>query len=201
MAAAAWAAQVAAASAAWSVESRPLPGLESAAVELPSGESYDLARALGRRFTVLAFVRGAWCPFSVQLLKELRNHEPALLGKGFQIIAITPDRPFRVRQMLDELDLPFVVVADRTNAAARAFGLAPVLSVDQAARYAVAASLPEVLPGDPRPRLPRPSVLVIGEDGRSHAVVAGLVEEVRFTAEDLFRACDEARRRGRGGGG
>jgi len=177
----------------WAVPPQPGPSFPELALENPSGEDYFIGRALQRRLTVLAFYRGSWCPYSVQMLKELRNLEPELSGKGFQILAVTPERPFLIREMLDGLDLPYVVVCDRGNAVAGAFGLAPLLSMEEARRYGQAAQLPAPLPGEPAPRVPRPSLVVLGEDGRLYARIAGLVEEVPFNGAELIRQCDQAR--------
>jgi peroxiredoxin len=178
---------------------KPAPSFSEVRLENPSGEPYDIGRALSRRLTVLVLYRGAWCPYSVQLLKELRNMEPEILSKGFQIIAISPDRPFRVREMLDQMDVPFVVLCDRRNEVARALGLAPVLDGDVARRYAMASALPDPLPGEGEPRLPLPSLVVLGEDGMVYAQVSGMIEHRGFSSFELIQACDEARRRSRVG--
>jgi peroxiredoxin len=188
---------VTAAPAPWTTPAEPVPQLDGVVLENSSGEDYHIARALQRRFTVLLFYRGAWCPYSVQMLKELRNLEPVLTGKGFQILAVTPERPFLVREMLDGLELPYVVACDRSNATALAFGLAPVLGEEEARRFAAVAVLPLPREGEPRPRLPAPSLVVLGEDGNIHAKVAGLVEREVFRPAELLRACDEARARSR----
>jgi peroxiredoxin len=186
-----------AAPASWTMQAEPMPRLDVVVLENSSGEDYHIARALQRRFTVLLFYRGAWCPYSVQLLKELRNLEPILTGKGFQILAVTPERPFLIREMLKGLDLPFVVVCDRSNATALAFGLAPMLAEEEVRRFGAVAVLPLPLEGEPRPRLPMPSLVVLGEDGKIHARVAKLVEREAFRPAELLRACDEARARSR----
>lgn len=178
----------------WSCEPVVAPDWSGVVLENPSGLDYHPAPALRERLTVLVMVRGGWCPYSVQLLKELRELEPVLAGKGFQILAVTAERPLRLRRMLEAVELPFVVVSDRGVKIAESLGMAPLLCEAEWARYREAGvELPEPRAGEPAPRLPRPGLVVLGEDGRIYGRVEGVVAEARFNPAELLRCCDLAR--------
>jgi len=90
----------------------------------PSGERFRLDRAFAGRPGVLLFYPGGWDPNSVKVLKDLRNQEPELTKLRFQIVGVTPDRPKRILETLEEHDLPFVVLSDEGAQTARKFGVA-----------------------------------------------------------------------------
>lgn len=183
---------------AWTVEPRAIPAWDDVVLENSGGLDYQPGPAMRARLTVLALVRGGWCPYSVQLLKELRAVDEAITAKGFQIIVVTPERPARVRRMLEELELPFVVVSDRANELARRLDLAPMLSGEEQKRMVEAGvELPLPLSGESASRLPRVALLVLGEDGRIYAEAVNVVAEVPFRRAELLRCCDVARSRGR----
>lgn len=177
----------------WRSDPRPGPDWEGVVLEDALREPYDFGRATRRRLTLLAILRGHWDPYSIQLLKELRNAEQAILDKGFQIIAVTPESPYRVRGLLDQLDLPFVLCGDPGFKVARSLGLAGPMPEETEKTLAAAGIRFRESPGDAVPQMARQGLVILGEDGRIYIQVEGLVERVPFSREDILRLCTEAR--------
>jgi peroxiredoxin len=57
-------------------------------------------------------------------LVQLREIEPELKGLGVQLLAISPDRPSKVRETLDKHKMGFTLLSDSEMIAARAFRVA-----------------------------------------------------------------------------
>jgi peroxiredoxin len=62
-------------------------------------------------------------------LGQLQEIKPKLNEMGYQIIAISPDRPERLRQNIKKHDFTYLLLSNGTKDAARTFGIA--LRVDE----------------------------------------------------------------------
>ena len=89
----------------------------------PDGQSVDLAAKYALKPTVLIFYRGGWCPYCNTHLGQIATAEPELLRMGYQVLAISPDRPEELAKTLDEQELTYELLSDSDVALARAFGL------------------------------------------------------------------------------
>ena len=70
-------------------------GTDAPDADLPDLEGKDVtlhAIIAGKR-TVLIFYRGSWCPYCNAHLSDLVTVEEELRSLGYQIVAISPDRP------------------------------------------------------------------------------------------------------------
>ncbi len=135
-------------------------------VKTPSDENFRLKRATTGLRSILYFYRGYWCPYGMSQLKELRNSEGALESMGFQIFAMSPDRPARVQETAAELGAGFVLLSDNKMTAARAFGIAHrVTGVEwqQLKRYGIDL---EFISDETHHELPRPAFYFVGRDGK-----------------------------------
>lgn len=84
---------------------------------------------------------------------------------GYQIVAISADRPSKLQESLDKHDLGFQLLSDSTMTAAIQFGLAwqaPESLVKQYLSYDIDL---EAASGQAHHVLPVPAVFVVGTDG------------------------------------
>ncbi|MBX2825216.1 MAG: peroxiredoxin family protein [Gammaproteobacteria bacterium] len=132
--------------------------LETVTLQTSSYQEYKLGRALMRRKATLLIFPGAWDPYSVHALKVLRNVESELAAMDVQIIAVTADSPLKIKELLDEHDIPFVVASDPELQVAQRFGMTE--TVDNARRAQLKpAGVDEVQ------MLPTLNLLFFREDG------------------------------------
>ncbi len=89
-----------------------------------NGGAVDLQWNVARQPTVLIFYRGGWCPFCTRHLAAIGQVQPKLAKMGYQILAISPDRPAELAKSVDKGKLEYMLLSDSNMAAARAFGLA-----------------------------------------------------------------------------
>lgn len=122
------------------------------------GRSYDLAEAISEQPTLLIFYRGGWCPFCNMHLAELQSIQNDLKELGYQILAISMDRPDRLRESLDEHDLAYTLLSDSAAAATKAFGLAYKATRSNTERL-------ESYSGRDHHILPVPAAFIVGTEG------------------------------------
>ena len=67
-----------------------LPNTELTTID---SKPINLLEVTGAQPTVIIFYRGSWCPYCNRQLAALQEKETALKKLGFQIIAISPDKP------------------------------------------------------------------------------------------------------------
>jgi len=97
--------------------------LESIVLKTSSYQDYKIDRALLRRKALLLIIPGAWDPYSIHVLKVLRNVDAELAAMGVQVIAVSADSPVRIKNLQDEHDIPFVVASDPELQVARSFDM------------------------------------------------------------------------------
>ncbi|MBO9592609.1 MAG: AhpC/TSA family protein [Niabella sp.] len=88
------------------------------------GNLLDLNKAIAAKPTVLIFYRGGWCPFCNRQLSDLQAINGTLVKKGFQVIAISTDRPGLLKSTAEEKQLNYTLLSDADVATARKFGIA-----------------------------------------------------------------------------
>ena len=95
----------------------------AAILRRPDGRQVDLAALYARKPTALIFYRGGWCPYCNAHLAQLATAEGELLAMGYQLLAVSPDRPEELAKTADEQHLTYQLLSDSDAALARAFGL------------------------------------------------------------------------------
>jgi peroxiredoxin len=88
------------------------------------GEAFDLSAAVSRKPAVLIFYRGGWCPYCNLHLGQLQEAEADLVKLGYQILAISPDRPAKLAESVEKGKLSYTLLSDAAMDAAKAFGIA-----------------------------------------------------------------------------
>lgn len=124
-----------------------------------------LSHLLKQGPVVIAFYRGAWCPYCNLQLHAYQQALPQIQASGASLIAISPQMPDHSLSLAEKRALTFAVLSDEGNMVARQFGL--VFSIDEAVRATykqVGADL-SAFNGDNSWELPMPGTFVIDQEG------------------------------------
>ncbi len=128
-------------------------------------EPYDLMAAIAKKPTVLIFYRGSWCPYCNLHLNELKDVESELLGLGYQIIAISPDKPENLKKSAEKHEMKYQLLSDSKMEAAKAFGLAFKVDSPTLNKYEKYGIDLEDTSGEKHHLLPVPAVFLVNTDG------------------------------------
>ncbi len=139
--------------------------------EVASGARMQLADFLDHGPTVVAFVRGFWCPYCNATLRALAAERPALAAAGAQLVAITVEPLAHAATGVLNAPLGFPLLHDRDARVSALYGLAYPM-VDRLARLYEAAGVALARVPDGGIMLPVPATYVVRQDGVvSHAFV------------------------------
>jgi peroxiredoxin len=140
---------------------------------MPDGDMLDvygapasLARLRGGRPAVVVFYRGAWCPYcNIALRTYQAELVPALGERGFELIAVSPQKPDGSLTSAQSNELTYSVASDPGNHIATALGILTEPSPDSvAAQVKLGLDLTEVN-ADGGKALPMPTVVVVDAAG------------------------------------
>lgn len=161
-------------------------------VKTSTGESFDLGTAVKGRLTAVIFYRGGWCPYCNRHLAALQEVEEALKTLGYQILAISPDRPEALQPTTDKNDLSYELLSDRGMIAASAYGVAFRMSDKVLARYKEWGFDLAPVPGEPDARwLPVPAVFLIDAEGVVRFVHTNPNYKERIDPTELVKVATE----------
>lgn len=151
------------------------------------GKPQRLKSVLGGKPTVLIFYRGSWCPYCNLHLADLQSVEEQIRKLGFQIVAISPDKPADLSTMMDKHQLTYRLYSDSKAVALKKFGVA--FRVDdqtfEKMRENYKVDL-EKASGETHHILPVPSVFVIDRTGKIVYVHADPDFKVRMKGEEVL---------------
>lgn len=140
----------------------PVP---DAALRDVDGKSVSLHAAIAGKPTLLVFYRGSWCPFCNLQLSNLRKIQKSLKDLGYQMIAISPDRPENLRKMLDKNSLTYTLLSDSNIEALKAFGIAFHVDAKTTEQYQGYGIDLDDASGTKNHVLPVPSVFIVDDKG------------------------------------
>lgn len=129
------------------------------------GNATSLRKVVDGKPSVLVFYRGGWCPFCNLQLSELRQIHPELTQLGYQLVAISPDRPEELQKTLGKDKLDYTLVSDSSTAAMRAFGIGFTVDTPTVLKYRLGGINLEEASGETHHALPAPSVFIVDGDG------------------------------------
>jgi peroxiredoxin len=124
----------------------------------PDGTAVELRAAIRKRPTLLIFYRGGWCQNCTRQLRGIDGVLPELSEAGYQVLAISPDKPERLRGTIEDFRLTYPLLSDVDGNAMKAFGIA----------YAGAAgqfAILEQASGASHHALPVPTIYLLSTDG------------------------------------
>lgn len=145
------------------------PGAPLPAFSLPNqgGEIVRSEALLARGPLVLSYFRGAWCPYCMIELEALAAAAPAFAAEGASLVVVTPQSAGRSREMATAKGFAFDVLTDEGLAYAGQLGLVFELPAPVQAIYkGFGIDLPTHNGPAAGWRLPMPTRLVVGQDGR-----------------------------------
>lgn len=93
-------------------------------VTLITGETKPLRSLTNGSKSVIVFYRGGWCPFCNTHLQEVGQIKDELKDLGYQIIAISPDKPEELKKSMEKNEVDYTLLSDSSAGATKAFGLA-----------------------------------------------------------------------------
>jgi len=115
--------------------------------------------------TMLVFYRGGWCPYCNAHLGELNRVEPMLRDLGINVLAVSPDRPAKLRESREKHELSYELLSDSAMELARAFGLAFTVDEETLAKLRQNDMDIEEASGEDHRMLPVPAVFLIDREG------------------------------------
>ncbi len=178
----------------------PSPGLRAG----ESAPDFTLFNAFGRRVklsdqlkkgpVVLAFYRGAWCPFCNIELNALQRSITHFKKYNASLIAVTPQRPDKSKEQIKKAEYTFEVLSDLDSSVMKSYNL----------YFEVPRELHELYKnrfgfditdynGKDRLGLPVPGTFVIGQDGIILSAYAKTDYKMRMEPEDILEVLKAAR--------
>ena len=128
------------------------------------GKEVHLADLYGKGFTLVYFYPKADTPGCTAQACSLRDDFAVLQARGVRVVGVSADGPEAQRRFAEKYHLPFVLLADRERAVAKAFGVPLMLGMTK-----------------------RQSFLIKG--GR--VVWCDLTASTRAQAQDILKAVEE----------
>jgi len=131
-----------------------------------AGREVSSRELLAKAPLVLSFYRGVWCPYCNIDLQALQEALPAIVKRGAQLVAISPQTQSNSRKSERENKVTFPILSDPGNEVAARFGLRFQLPDYLVTLYrdTFKNDLARVN-GEPSWSLPMPARYVIGTDG------------------------------------
>lgn len=156
------------------------------------GKKVELKTLISQKPSILIFYRGGWCPFCNLQMGQLVKIEPDLMKMGYQLLAITPDKPESLRESLEKHGINYTLLSDRTMELTRQFGLAYRLdpqTLDKMKGFGVDL---EKSTGNSLHELPVPAAFVVDTHGLIHFVYYNPDIKVRVNPDELMKAAKGA---------
>ncbi len=123
------------------------------------GQALDLSAAIAKKPAVLIFYRGGWCPYCMRQLSGMEGVVDDLKDVGYQLIAISPDKPEELAKTVHNESLTYTLLSDSDAAAIKAFGLAFQAAPTQFTTL-------EQYSGQTHHAIPIPAVYIVSADGK-----------------------------------
>jgi peroxiredoxin len=144
------------------------------------------------RPTVVIFYRGGWCPYCNSQMETLMAWEPKLEALGYRILALSPDKPERMRESLEKHKLTYTLLSDSRLDLARAFGLAYRVGAIQSTALWLHGINLEGYSGESHRWLPVPAAYVLDTKGIVRFKYFNPDYTVRVDPNALYQAAVDA---------
>lgn len=152
------------------------------------GKSKGLLKLTNNKPTILVFYRGGWCPYCNEHLSELAKVEEDLLKMGYQVLAISTDRPEELSKTSKKIKMDYTLLSDASADAMKAFGLGFVVDEDIRKKYEEYGIDLAKASGKTHYILPVPAVFVIDASGTVTFQHVNPNYKVRLAPEVLMAA-------------
>jgi peroxiredoxin len=157
------------------------------------GKEVTLQAIIAGKPTVLIFYRGSWCPYCNAHLSDLVTVEEELRSLGYQIVAISPDRPEELNRMTTADHLNYRLFSDPQAEAMKKFGVAYRVDDATVTNYKKKYNVDlERSSGQTHHILPVPAVFIIDRTGKIVFVHADPDYKVRMKGAEVLAAAKTA---------
>ncbi len=157
------------------------------------GEDRDLAELMRGHHTVLVFYRGGWCPYCNTQLSALGDAKARLAKLGWEIVAVSPDRPAELNKSKGKHKLDYSLLSDSGMAAARRCGLAFKVDAKTLKKYRGYGIDLKAASGETHHELPVPAVFLVGPDGKVRFQYVNPDYKIRLDPRVLIAAAEAYR--------
>jgi peroxiredoxin len=163
-------------------------------VNTVTNKPVKLREAVAKKPAVVIFYRGGWCPFCNVHLAKLKDIEGDLDKLGYQILAISPDKPSELAKSVEKNKLSYQLLSDSSAEAMKGFGVAWQMPTELVQTYKKNYKLDvEERMGATHHILPVPSVFVVGKDQKVKFVYANADYRVRLEPAKVLEAAKAAK--------
>jgi peroxiredoxin len=156
------------------------------------GRKVEFKKLVAQKPTVLIFYRGGWCPYCNLQMGQLVKIEPKLVELGYQVLAISPDKPEKLKESLDKHHLNYTLLSDSSMELTRKFGLAYRVSPEILAKMKQFGVDLDSATGNTLHQLPVPAAYVVDQKGIIHFVYYNADIKVRVDPDELLKKAKEA---------
>lgn len=157
------------------------------------GNEVSLSATSARGPVILDFFRGGWCPFCSLELRAYQQLVDSIEDAGASLLAISPETPHFLRDVVRDNGLTFPVLSDTSNTVARAFGLVYTLPESLRSIYAgFGLDLPE-RQGTSSFELPIPATFLVDRERVVRRSFHELDVSRRGEPREFIAAIDELR--------
>lgn len=157
-----------------------------------NGKDVSLNAEIAKKPTVLIFYRGGWCPYCNIHLGELKTIEKDLEALGYQVVAVSPDRPENLKKSLDKNELTYTLLSDNKANAVKTLGLGFKVDDETYKKYLGYNINLEKASGQNHHILPIPTALILDKDGLVRFSFASPNYKVRVDTTVLLAAAKAA---------
>lgn len=153
-----------------------------------TGHTVELDTLLQQGPVIVAFYRGAWCPYCNTELHDLAEALPEIQKLGAQLVAISPQTPDHSLSTVEKNDLPFEVLSDSGNKLADQFGIVFILDHETREKYkGYGVDLAEYN-GDDTWQLPHPATYIIDQQGTIRFAFVNTDYKIRAQPSEILAA-------------
>jgi peroxiredoxin len=134
-------------------------------VKTAEGNWFDVNAELARRPVIISFYCGSWCQVCDSHLDDLNKVESELNKLDYTVMAISPDRPDRLRDAMNRHNMRYLLLSDSTMNFARGFGIAFLAGKEMMDEFKKINIDIEAASNEKHHQLPVPSIFIVGTDG------------------------------------
>lgn len=129
-------------------------------------ELINLETILEEQGVVLAFYRGAWCPYCKKHMSDFQDSVSLIEDKGYKVIAVTPEMSASRDKMVDDVKVSFSILSDNKYEIMQAYNTSYELSKETVPKYFnIVVNKTRSANGNEDDILPVPATFVINKDG------------------------------------
>ena len=152
------------------------------------GKDVDFRKLISQKPSVVIFYRGGWCPYCNLQMEQLVKIEPELKKMGYQVLAISPDKPQKLEESQSKHHINYTLLSDSSMEIIRKFGLAYQVSKETLMKMQDLGISLDSSTGNNLHLLPVPAAYVVDKNGVIHFVYFNQDIKVRVNPNDLLKA-------------